>query len=178
MGFLAVIAIMSLSSNSIYLDVFLSCMLHELGHMAMIILCRKRVCRVGFNAAGIKIFESSDRIGSALCENIILLGGPCANLLAAAAVAITAGADNRFVYLNLFLGIFNLLPFRCLDGGSIIVNILDIYAKGKYDTLLFIVKIINVCLLLFFCYFFSDAIVSNISAVIMIIYLIFSEILK
>ncbi len=78
---------------------------------------------------------------------IVALAGPVSNILLAVAGAIVfttvagaAGADVRsvlfnFIYLNVFLAVFNMLPVPPLDGGNVLAGLVPESAARLIDTL-------------------------------------------
>lgn len=120
-GFFFVIGITSLSGNDFGPCSLAFCLLHELGHLAAMLIFNARVTEITFYGAGIKI--SADGIGQlpVTARAIIYLGGPAVNLLLAACIPGDLGTAN------LFLGIFNLLPISYFDGG----RLADMVFEGK-----------------------------------------------
>lgn len=104
---------------------YAACALHEMGHILAACSVGVRIKSVVFSGGGIRML--TDR-GSAVtnCENVLmLLSGPAVNLFLAAALSIH-GAVGDFAMLNLAAGLYNLLPFRQLDGGALV----DIFITG------------------------------------------------
>lgn len=78
---------------------------------------------------------------------VVALAGPVSNLLLAAAgavlFAVVAGAAGgegqsvlfNFVYLNVFLAVFNMLPVPPLDGGNVLAGLVPESAARAIDTL-------------------------------------------
>lgn len=109
----------------------LAFLLHETSHL----VCAKRL---GFSVSELKLlpfgasmrmeWERHDPNGEAL----VSLAGPVANLTAAACVALllhfTADPFRpmiTFLYANLCLGIWNLLPIFPMDGGRVLLSMLE-----------------------------------------------------
>lgn len=66
---------------------------------------------------------------TAVCPNaksaFVLMSGPAVNILMY--ILLTAfGASGSFAMVNLAAGVYNLLPFSCLDGGALA----DIFVTG------------------------------------------------
>lgn len=104
---------------------YAACALHEMGHILAACSVGVRIKSVVFSGGGIRML--TDR-GSVVtnCENVLmLLSGPAVNLFLAAALSIH-GAVGDFAMLNLAAGLYNLLPFRQLDGGALV----DIFITG------------------------------------------------
>ena len=104
---------------------YAACALHEMGHILASCSVGVRIKSVVFSGGGIRML--TDR-GSVVtnCENVLmLLSGPAVNLFLAATLSIH-GAVGDFAMLNLAAGLYNLLPFRQLDGGALV----DIFITG------------------------------------------------
>ena len=99
------------------LTVLLCSLMHELGHIAVMLCLGITPGTVTFCAGGIALpaKELDCSCGKAV---LILLAGPAVNLLSAA-VSILTGQTGTFAAASLALGIFNLMPFRSFDGGRI-----------------------------------------------------------
>ena len=113
------------SSESLLMQFYAACALHEMGHILAACSVGVRIKSVVFSGGGIRML--TDR-GSVVtnCENVLmLLSGPAVNLFLAAALSIH-GAVGDFAMLNLAAGLYNLLPFRQLDGGALV----DIFITG------------------------------------------------
>ena len=97
----------------------ISIILHESGHLFMLILCGEKPKRLVLHAFGISIDTPSGMSGRKIC--ITALGGPFLSLILAGLF--------YFVFPPLFtpnlcVGIINLIPVLPLDGGRIIYSIL------------------------------------------------------
>lgn len=95
-------------------------LLHELGHLFMMLLCSVRVRGISLRLFDVQI--SADSPGSFRDDVMVTLGGPIVNLLLA---AVFVPAGSFFGYANLALGCFNLLPVMSLDGGRLMVLLLS-----------------------------------------------------
>lgn len=95
-----------------------ACLLHECAHLLLIAICGERPALLRISAAGLRL----EAFGTALMPlhrfAAILLAGPAANLLAAAAFWDCGMRDAAAA--NLSLCCFNLLPFRSTDGGTLL----------------------------------------------------------
>jgi len=93
----------------------LAAVLHELGHLLMLLCFRVRV-----RGIALRLFEvciEADRPDTLAGDVWVTLGGPLMNLLLAAAFL---PIDRTFCCANLALGAFNLLPVMTLDGGRLL----------------------------------------------------------
>ena len=113
-GFPAMLAIVLLSGDaSFLLRILLVCVLHECGHGIAMCLTGAGLREIRFCGTGIQMTAGSSVL-SQLRMLCISLAGPAVNLLCAAFCA----PDTAV--LHLCMGLFNLLPYRCLDGGTAI----------------------------------------------------------
>ena len=113
-GFFAVTALLFLCAEmetGKFLSAFLCCVLHESGHIFFMLLFGRTPGKIILYGGGIKIVPQTDRLISQTGEIIILLGGCLFNFLASV-IGFISGRIDFFCLANIFLGIFNLLPFR------------------------------------------------------------------
>ena len=99
-------------------------LIHECGHLAVMALMRAPPRRVSFRAFGILLDTDRLRSLSYRQEALVLLAGPAANLLTAALALLCGGKALWFAAVNLIIGLFHLLPFAALDGGSLLALLL------------------------------------------------------
>ena len=96
----------------------LACLLHESAHLLMIALTGQKPALLRISAAGLRL----EMQAPALCPTgslaLILCAGPAANLLAAGCFLLHGAPESAAA--NLSLALFNLLPFRSTDGGSLL----------------------------------------------------------
>lgn len=102
-----------------------SCLVHELGHMAAVRLLGGRVRSIQLTGVGAVIHPSRDRLFSYGEECLTAAAGPAASFLLAGVAALWGrqfgGVDAYLLTgLSLALGVFNLLPAGPLDGGRIL----------------------------------------------------------
>ena len=113
------------SSESLLMQFYAACALHEMGHILAACSVEGRIKSVVFSGGGIRMLTDRASVVTN-CENVLmLLSGPAVNLFLAAALSIH-GAVGDFAMLNLAAGLYNLLPFRQLDGGALV----DIFITG------------------------------------------------
>ena len=97
--------------------------LHELGHLAAILLYGGRVQHITAGLGGMKIDYTTRRQSSYASDILMALAGPLVNLLLVALCTVAAqywpGEDlYYFCGVNLLLAFFNLVPAAPLDGGQ------------------------------------------------------------
>ncbi len=110
-SFLFLAAISSANGNfSVWCLAF--CFLHETAHLLAMAICKIRVQGIKLYGAGIKITA----IGS---NAFVLLAGCFLNLSLA---LLLARKSPYLAAINLFLGVFNLLPIEYFDGGKLLAN--------------------------------------------------------
>ena len=96
---------------------YIACIVHELGHIAVIRLTGGRVRGMELSCFGIGITASpSHDIRTGV---MVLLGGPLADLLLYAVLK-ACGMTGWTSMFCLAEGLFNLLPFSSLDGGAVL----------------------------------------------------------
>lgn len=95
-----------------------ACVLHESAHLLMIAAAGQRPSLLHLSAAGMRLEMRGHAVMPLHLSAWILLAGPLANLAAAAGFALCGfGAAAA---ANLSLCLFNLLPFRSTDGGTLL----------------------------------------------------------
>ena len=116
-GFLAVIALITLNVGDYSGVSFAACMIHEAGHIAAVYLCGNGIKGISFGVKGISMYREG-KMCSPLSDMVILISGPAANLFTGALVYFFSGKTGYFFIVNIILGLFNLFPFSALDGGA------------------------------------------------------------
>ena len=104
--------------------------MHELGHIAAILLCGGQIRKINLSGVGAEIV-----VGGAFSygkEMLTAIAGPAASLVAAvlsAGLAKAAVMEELYVAagVNLLYGAVNLLPLSPLDGGHIINSLMSFF---------------------------------------------------
>ena len=100
-------------------------LLHELGHIAMMLLLKKPPKKVNFMFYGLEI---KTKVFTELETIFISLAGPFINIFIAMFFLVLSklfSIEFDFIILiNLVFGAFNLLPINCLDGGDLLFSFL------------------------------------------------------
>lgn len=109
-----------LRENDIVMNFYAVCIIHELGHLFAIAITGGKVKSVVFSGTGVIIKpERNSRH-----ELFIMLAGAGANLIAFAVMYIS-DIGGIFRLLNICTAVYNLLPYRQLDGGTALGLIID-----------------------------------------------------
>lgn len=119
--FFAVMAFFLMTDGGVFgFSAILACALHEISHLIMMIIFSVPTETITFYGAGIRI--SSEKIERAprRKRNIILLAGSAGNLIFAA--VLWAAGERISAIINLFTGLFNLLPIGEYDGAVLLRN--------------------------------------------------------
>lgn len=130
-SFFAVILILLTGSDSkplIYILLF--SVIHESGHLAALKVCKVNVVSFTLNLFGAEIKRNDGASTGYMQDAFIAFCGPVANLLIYITFGlidlITANAALKEISLiNLYIAIFNLLPFSSFDGGIILYALLS-----------------------------------------------------
>jgi len=114
-----------------FLWVFLSIILHELGHVTAAIHFGSRLRSVKIMAVGLNASLDGFEYQSTPCRLLIYLSGPAVNLILAAMSKLAGlilpfhGERLGFLFLvNISLAVLNFLPVLPLDGGKILREII------------------------------------------------------
>ena len=100
-----------------------ACILHEAAHfLAMVLLRRKPAC-LRVSAAGLRLTVQGDALCPPGTYSAILLAGGAANFLAGAFLLWAKKPDAAWAHIS--LGLFNLLPYRSTDGGTLVLMLLE-----------------------------------------------------
>lgn len=140
-GFLlAIAAIIYLDGQGFVFWCMLACLLHELGHWAVIKILGGRVQAVHLRAIGAEIKLDTRRPLSYSKEVAAALAGPAVSLVSA-----WISAQFRcflFAGINLSLGALNLIPAPSLDGGRALYHILCIVWPDRAEQIIRWISII------------------------------------
>ncbi len=178
--FVAFIAfILSLKAPSNVLITVLSSLIHEFGHLIMMLITGNKPQKLRFELTGINIIRNNINI-STRNEILIALGGPLANAVMVFVFCIVLlfnYTENMMIVActNLIIMTFNLLPIKRLDGGIALYYILS--KKFQMNICSKILKITSlVFILMIFIWGFYIFIASNynVSMIIIAIFLTLS----
>ncbi|MDE5946013.1 MAG: hypothetical protein K2G63_01705 [Oscillospiraceae bacterium] len=137
---------------------FVSCAFHELGHLIAMFISGAESREVYISGLGIKIVQSRNNMISVWRTLIILLSGSLFNFL-----IFLLGykiLSPEILTVNLILCIFNMLPFRNLDGGSILICIGEILnADYIFEIILKVFSVIILIAVLILIYIYGFEII-------------------
>lgn len=108
---------------------FAAAAVHELGHIAAMLITEKGGTEVSFSAIGITLLPRDGKMTSRRTEALILVSGPLAGAVSALAAR---GYSNSFFEVSMMLSLVNMLPLRGTDGGSLFEMICD-GKRGRLD---------------------------------------------
>ncbi len=140
--------------SSLILGFYGACIIHEAGHIAAVYLTGGNVKSVEFSWMGIKMTAAAaDTVKSAV---FVQLSGPAANLLAF--LMIIAGGKNGYLAVFCLMeGILNLLPYRFLDGGTVLEILADASGgRKKFRTLNTLIRVVFSTIIAVLFIFYPD----------------------
>ena len=94
----------------------LAAVMHECGHLIVLLLLRHRPQEIRFSAFGMCLLLENTPLRFRH-HLLVSLGGPLVNLLTAGTLLL-CGGNADLIGIHLLLGCFNLLPIWPLDGGQ------------------------------------------------------------
>ncbi len=135
--FLALILLATnFDKEGILLISLISSAFHELVHIAFIIAFGGRISVISFSILGGNIKRSKALKLTNIKEFFISIGAPTTNIIVGALLLLFK--LNLWGYINLIIGIFNILPFYDFDGGRGLFYLLSNYLD--YSS---VIKILN-----------------------------------
>jgi len=99
-------------------------LLHEAGHLLILLLCRCPVEEVELSLFGVSIRQGRAAPLSPLRELALYLAGPAVNLLM---LALLYPFDKFRAAFHLLLAALNLLPLRPMDGGNALFLLMEYF---------------------------------------------------
>ena len=133
---------MPLGKLGIFMCYYVFVIMHELSHIVVALLLKVDIKEIVLLPIGVN--AKYDEKISGVKEFVISLAGPLASFLFAILFK-----DIKFVFMNISVAIFNLIPIYPLDGGKILRNFFAIlFGKKKGRKLAYIVTKIFITLLL------------------------------
>ena len=113
-----------------FLSSLVCAFLHEFGHIVTMLYNGKKISKINIGLSNIDIIENGFPCSGIKTDIIILLSGSLSNFMVSFVVYIINlffenYYFNIFIYQNIVIGIFNLLPISSLDGGQIFYILLS-----------------------------------------------------
>lgn len=102
------------------------CIIHEFGHIVCLLLLGEKPKSVTLSFYGIKLERSGEYWGRAR-ETAVYASGPALNFLFVLCMLPFGEKTKNAMLLSVFIGAFNLIPCRPLDGG----NLLFLWLGGR-----------------------------------------------
>ncbi len=118
--FAAVSILMLIGCNDYALYSLYACILHETGHLIVMLLMGMSIKKLVFYGAGIKIVRPNN-ICSFPKELAVLSSGCLVNFVMYVTATLMKAYD--FAVINLAVGLFNALPISFLDGGKLMTAV-------------------------------------------------------
>lgn len=173
--FSVVVIFLAFDRTGIYLPLLIGVIIHEMSHIIFILIFKSKVSsiRLIIGAISVEYVE----ICSKIKKIIALLAGPISNIL----LAYIFYCFNLEIWcaVNIVLGLYNLLPINGLDGGAVLGEILEQFCSER--TVNAIINILTVLVLSGYSFLWiynSNDIRSNISVILLLIYIITPLIVK
>ena len=121
--FVALVTIFLLTDRSgVSVIALLACFIHESAHLLAFLAVGCTPRALVFELTGIRLVKPAQALSPGR-DAFVQLAGSAANLLVFALLASTTASVSYwsiFAVTHLLLGVFNLLPLRCLDGGKLL----------------------------------------------------------
>lgn len=120
--FATISLVILLNDNNYAVYALIACIFHECGHLIAMRFTGQKIKTLLFYGAGIKIVKSKNNaISSFKNDFIVAVSGCVVNIvLFLCCIKINNTDIALFGYINLIIGLFNLLPISSLDGGTLI----------------------------------------------------------
>ncbi len=114
--------LMLMRDSSLAMIGLLTCLWHETGHFIAMRICGVKIDKLLFYGAGIKIVPDKMFDFTDAKSRFCVYAAGCALNFCTAFVLISVGDASlkMFAFMNMMVGIFNLLPLSSLDGGKIL----------------------------------------------------------
>lgn len=154
--FALIILLICFNKTDILLISIISAITHELGHLIALIVFKINILEISFSILGGNIKKEIFNKTNYKQDVLIYFSGPLFNLIIGIIFYILFNCSHinllyNLFLINIFLFIFNLLPFYNFDGGKIIISLLKLKLDEK--TAENILAIISILVLVPFAYY-------------------------
>ncbi len=156
-----------------------ACLIHEAGHLTAMIITEQRIKKLVFYGAGIKIVQDyHDFLIPFSVQAVILFSGFLMNFIVYVVCLLFFKNNSEailFGTINCIIGVFNLLPLNCMDGGKILVLIF--YRLCDYSLALKLEKYlrhINIFLIIVIIAVMAVSGFKNVTLYLTLVYILFS----
>jgi len=159
--FLAVFCMFVLTSNIEILVAFMLSIFHEFGHLFSILLSKRKIKEIRINLFSIEINEYYTGLSSYKKDYFVLISGSFFNII----IFLISKFFYKTYNINLLklisvqsllIGLFNLLPILSLDGGHIVLALLekhfDFFKSQKISFIISITFLIPVATIGFYLF--------------------------
>lgn len=111
--------LLSLVSDTfnIYLFSFIASLIHEIVHVVFILLFGAQISAFSLTLFGGNIKRNTTKIINNPKEAVISFSAPVTNIVIGVVSLFITREASIFAIVNLFIGVFNILPFYSFDGG-------------------------------------------------------------
>lgn len=172
--------ILSLNAPANLLITIASSLVHETGHLSMMLSLGNKPEKVKFELVGINIIRNQQVAISIKNEILISLGGPLANAIIFVSCCVMMCFFNgelimTVACINLILMTFNLLPIKRLDGGIVLYYFLTQKFDIPFASLILkFTSVVFIALIYFWGFHILASSKYNISLIIIAIFLTLS----
>lgn len=122
--------------SELYLYTLISSVLHELVHFLFIILFKSNITYFSLSIFGAQIKREECYKLSFIKESVISLSAPIFNLFIGYITFRFFSNTRIFSSVNIFIGLFNLLPFYSFDGGRGFSYLLRYVFNERYSEII------------------------------------------
>ena len=171
------IFLLSLVSDTfnIYLFSFIASLIHEFVHVVFILLFGAKISTISLTLFGGNIKRNTTKIINNPKEAVISFSAPVTNIVIGVVSLFITREASIFAIVNLFIGVFNILPFYSFDGGRGLYYLITIKFSDNVANVILNITSITVTVVFSFISVFSFINYNkNYLLLILCVYMIFS----